>query len=441
MKSIILLMSMMIVMCLQLVPLYASLDNILPQIEQHSITLQTEDDLRDMITEMKDKDLVLLGEASHGTSEFYTWRREISKLLINEGDINFIVVEGDWHSCYAVNQYIKGYDDSYDNARSLLIDNFNRWPLWMWANEEVLELVEWLRDYNNGLDEEQRVGFYGMDVYDQWQSMNRVREYLRQTDIAELMLVESNYDCFEEYNLDEWAYARAVHFGADACDEEMREVVDRLKEYEDELKEKCRISFFEAKQNAYVVKNAEKYYRTAVADNNRAWNKRVYHMRDTVHRLKSYYGEDARGIVWAHNTHVGDARATSMAHQNRKNIGQLFREKIGEEQVFILGFGTYIGTVMAGAQWGAHREIMNVPAGMDDSLEDLLAKVEIPSFYILLENLRIDKAIKPIAHRAIGVVYDPSREHLGNYVPTIWPLRYDAFIFLKNTKALNPLHD
>ncbi len=440
MKSMIF-MSMVMVLYMLLVPLFANLDNILPQIEQHSIALETEPDLRDLIEEMKDRELVLLGEASHGTSEFYTWRREISKLLIKESDVNFIVVEGDWHSCYKVNQYVKGYENSYDSARQLLIDNFNRWPQWMWANEEVLELVEWLREYNLALDAEQRVGFYGMDVYDQWQSMNRVRKYLRQTDIAELVHVKSNYDCFSQYDMDEWAYARAVYFGADACDEEMREVVERMKEYEDVLIEECHISYFDAKQNAYVVKNAEKYYRTAVADNNRAWNKRVDHMSDTVLRLKNFYSEDAKGIVWAHNTHVGDARATSMAQRNRTNIGQLFREQLGEEAVFILGFATYEGAVMAGAEWGKRRQIMDVPAGMKDSLEDLLAKVEIPSFYVLLENLRIDEALQPIGHRAIGVVYDPSREHLGNYVPTIWPYRYDAFIFLKQTKALNPLHE
>jgi len=381
---------------------------------------------------------VLLGEASHGTSEYYKWRASISERLIREKGFSFIAVEGDWPDCYEVNRYAKGYPNSGKSAREVL-EAFDRWPTWMWANEEILELAERLRQYNGGLPEEERVGFYGLDVYSLWESMGAVIEYLERVDPEAVDTARRAYKCFEPYGEDVREYARATAFVPTSCEAEVVEMLaelrNRLPEYRDDPE-----SRFSAEQNALVVRGAERYYRAMVRGGSSSWNVRDRHMVETLERLMHHHGPDAKAIVWEHNTHIGDARYTDMADVGMVNVGQLMREQRGEVDVVLVGFGSHRGSVIAGAEWGAPMERMPVPPAREGSWEDILHRTsEEDKLLVFAEAENEDGSLEPRAHRAIGVVYDPARERYGNYVPTVLPRRYDAFLYVDESRALHPL--
>ncbi len=410
-------------------------------IASKAIELNSSADIDELIEKAGDKRLMLLGEASHGTHEYYVWRDSICRRLISEKGFSFIAVEGDWASLYELNRYVKDMEGSAGSAREVL-KNFDRWPEWMWGNEEVEGLIEWLRDYNKDLSFEDKVGFYGKDVYDEWNSMAALYNFLEKHDQQLLGEVKALYNCFDPYGEDSGQYARAVGQGQPNCSEEVSAVVDLMRDSRDRFKDVSDYDYFYAKQNALVVKYAEKFYRnSAISRGPDGWNSRVEYMFLTVNRLLDKYGDDAKGIVWAHNTHVGDARKTEMKNRGQVNIGQLSREDLGRENVFITGFGTYTGTVKAGRQWEGNMQKMNVPEAHRDSYEYLLNKVGYDNFMLIFddqdrehEELMIERG-----HRAIGVVYNPEREVPGNYVVTLLPERYDAFIFFEKTRALNPI--
>jgi erythromycin esterase len=257
---------------------------------------------------------VLLGEASHGTSEFYTWRREITKHLITEKEFSFIAVEGDWPDCYNVNRYVKAMPDSGRSAYDVL-HSFNRWPTWMWANREIVALVEWLRKYNEKLPEDQKVGFYGLDVYSLWESMESVIKYLQRVDPQAIRTAIEAYRCFEPYGRSVEDYARATAFVPESCEDE---VIDMLIDLRSKASQYSidgigtREAYFNAEQNAIVAKNAELYYRKMIQGGTATWNIRDTHMMDTLKRLMEFHGKGSKSIVWAHNTHIGDARQTDM---------------------------------------------------------------------------------------------------------------------------------
>ncbi len=409
-------------------------------IEEQSISLDSYSDIDKLIRKAEGKRLVLLGESTHGTLEFYKWRAEISRRLIEEAGFNFIVVEGDWYPACQVNRFVKGFYLKETSPEELLLQNFTRWPQWMWANPVIKDLVVWLKEYNEDRTWEELAGFYGMDVYGHWESMRAVKEYIRYAGSEKLMEVKSNYDCFAKYNYDEWVYAQAVHAGSQPCEEKVEEVLALLMEKGPTLSPGAPYNYFSAKQNAIVVRNAELYYRTASGGGSEGWNNRVLHMKDAINRLLDFYGEDSRGIVWAHNTHIGDARATTMAARGELNIGQLARERYGMEDVYIVGFGTHRGYARAGRRWGFPGEEMSVPPGREGSVEDLFHRVSYPVFLINIGETSIEELRKPLMHRAIGVIYNPLRE-TGNYVPTILPLRYDSFIFIEETRAISQLEE
>jgi erythromycin esterase len=401
--------------------------------------LQTTEDISPFIAKAGEKRLVLLGESTHGTSEYYYWRAEISKRLISEKGFSFIAVEGDWASIYRLNLYVRGMPGSGNSAKEVM-RSFNRWPFWMWANEETAVLIEWLRDYNKDLPDNKKVGFYGMDVYGQWEAMDELLDYVKKEIPGQYDEVKSRLDCFAAFGKNEWQYARAVNIGRESCENQLQEVIDILRESGDELRVSDPKRYFNAKQNAIVLKNAEYYYRLAVRGGANSWNSRVLHMNKTVNRLLDYYGEDSKGIVWAHNTHIGDSYATSMQQYGMFNIGHLTRKEHGRHKVFLAGFGTFSGTVLAGREWGSRQEIMRIPNGKKGSVEFVFNQVTNKPFYVLFtENDRQNPLLRqPLPHRAIGVVYDPRNEG-GNYVQTILPDRYDTFFFFKETKALKPL--
>ena len=391
-----------------------------------------------LLERIGDAHCVLLGEASHGTSEYYTWRASISQRLIRDKGFSFIAVEGDWPDCYEVNRYVKGYWDSGNSAREVL-EAFERWPTWMWANEEILELAEWLSGHNEGLPEKERVGFYGLDVYSLWESMEAVIEYLERVDPEAVNTARRAYKCFEPYGEDVREYARATAFVPTSCEEEVVEMLSELRnklpEYRDDPE-----SRFSAEQNALVVRGAERYYRAVVRGGSSSWNVRDRHMVQTLERLMWHHGKEAKAIVWEHNTHIGDARYTDMADVGMVNVGQLMRDQWGVENVVLVGFGSHRGSVIAGAQWGAPMERMPVPPARQGSWEDILHRTgEEDKLLIFAEAEDEDGLLEPRAHRAVGVVYDPAYERYGNYVPTVLPRRYDAFLYLDETRALHPL--
>jgi len=397
------------------------------------------DPLLDRIGETR---IVLLGEASHGTAEYYTWRHLISERLIGEKGLSCIAVEGDWPDCYRVNRYVKGATNSGGSAREVL-HAFNRWPTWMWANEEVVALSEWLRRFNENLPEAERVGFYGLDVYSLWDSLHAVVEYLNRVDPPAAEVAKEAYRCFEPYGEDVQEYARATAFVPASCEAEVVGTLSMLRRkipaYPDD-----REAAFNAEQNALVAKNAELYYRTMIRGDTASWNIRDHHMADTLDRLIQFHGPTAKAIIWEHNTHIGDARATDMSEEGMVNVGQLVRERYGEENVVLVGFGSYRGSVIAAVAWEAPMEVMPVPPAAEASWEEILHRVAPRDRLIVFENVdRLpgnERLYEWRGHRAIGVVYHPNRERFGNYVPTMMPFRYDAFIYLDETQALHPLH-
>lgn len=398
--------------------------------------LENSTDLDPLISAMANKQVVMLGEASHGTHEYYTWRTAISKRLIREHGFQFVAVEGDWPDCYKLNRYIKGYADAGDHVEDVL-KSFDRWPTWMWANWEVAALAEWLKEHNVHQPVNKKAGFYGLDVYSLWDSMKAMMEYLQNEDPSLAAYAQQAWRCFDPFHEDEQQYARHTLYNARCKDE----VVGLLKQIRmrAQFMDGDREAGLNTEQNAIIAVNAENYYSAMVRFDNESWNIRDRHMIDTLDRLLNFHGPQAKAIVWEHNTHIGDARATDMAKAGMVNTGQLAREKYGEENVFLCGFAGYEGTVIAGEQWGAPMEVMEVPKARSHSIESLLHKKYNRDCYSIFVDETEDMFNQTIPHRAIGVVYDPEMEHYGNYVPSFMSQRYDALLFFNQTKALHPM--
>ncbi len=422
--------------------------------EEYNQKLENSVDLNPLFEQIGKDNIqyVLLGEASHGTSEFYSWRSEITKRLIKERGFSFIAVEGDWPDCYGANRYIKGISGSSQSAYDVLY-SFNRWPTWMWANREIVNLVEWLREYNKKPSEEQRIGFYGLDVYSLWESMEAVIRYLKKVDPKALKTAIEAYRCFEPYGKSVEDYARATAFVPESCEDE---VIDMLIELHKANQYKSdgltsREAYFNAEQNAIVAKNAELYYRKMIQGGTATWNIRDTHMMDTLIRLMEFHGKQAKSIVWAHNTHIGDAKYTDMAEAKMVNIGQLVREHAGDKNAALLGFGTHSGTVIAAKEWGEKMERMHIPPAVNGSWDAMIHEFSKGKNRLLLFGDNAEESItrklpaeetrnKRRGQRAIGVVYNPEYERFGNYVPTLLTRRYDAFLYIDKTHALHPLH-
>lgn len=427
----------------QLGPNFASeTDKLVKEVKDIGHPLETLDDLDPLLEYIGDSRYVLLGEASHGTSDYYTWRAKLSRRLIDEKGFSFIAVEGDWPDCYEINRYIKGYEDSGDTAADVL-RNFERWPTWMWANWEVAALAEWLRAYNEEQPENMQAGFYGLDVYSLWESMEEVMGYLAEYAPDAVDAARRAFLCFEPYGRDVQEYARSTALVPQGCEQE---VVNLLGEVRNQVRSfpGDREADFNAEQNAFVTAEAERYYRAMVRGGANSWNVRDYHMADTLDRLMEHHekvwGAEPKAIVWEHNTHIGDARYTDMSQSGMVNIGELARERHEEEGVVLVGFGSYEGSVIAGSQWGAPMQRMNVPRGKAGSWEQVLHQAGGSNRLLLLEELRgMEAAEEWRGHRAIGVVYHPEYEW-GNYVPSLLPRRYDAFLFVDESEALHPLH-
>lgn len=405
------------------------------QISRRLVEAEDLDPLLDLIAEAR---CVLLGEATHGTSEYYLWRSVLSRRLIEEKGFSFIAVEGDWPDCYRLNRFVKNYPDAGDSAREVL-HAFERWPTWMWANWEVVALAEWLQRFN-AAHPGRRGGFYGLDVYSLWESMQAILRYLERVDPQAASTAQQAYRCFEPYGEDVQGYAWSTRMVPEDCEDEVIDLLvqmqQRASRYDGDPE-----AGFNAEQNSRVIVNAEQYYRAMVRSDRSSWNIRDEHMVETFQRLLDFHDPGSKGIVWAHNTHVGDARYTDMARAGMLNIGQLIRQQNEGDGAVLVGFGSHQGTVIAGQEWGAPMEEMRVPPAAPGSWEDLLHRTGEGDRLLLLEPAReSENLMQPRGHRAIGVVYQPEYESRGNYVPTVLPQRYDAFAYLEETHALHPLH-
>ncbi|MER7165411.1 erythromycin esterase family protein [Micromonospora sp. NPDC000207] len=392
-------------------------------------------DFDPLLERVRDARVVMVGEASHGSHDYYRIREQLTRRLIAEGGFSFVAVEGDWPDCDRVNRSVLGMPGSAADPHAAL-RRFERWPTWMWANAEVARFARWLRAWNLDRPETVRVGFHGLDVYSLWESMQAILDYVGEEDPDSFEAVQEAYACFEPYGrrLDE--YGVASRFVSARCEEEVIRLLARTREHA----ASDGPDRFSAWQNAAVVAGAERYYRAMVGGGAQSWNVRDVHMADTLDRLLDRYGPQARGIVWAHNTHVGDGRATDMSDDGMVTIGQLARERYGPDDVVLIGFGSYRGTVTAAPRWGATVETMVVPPARPGSVEQRMHEL-LPERAVLV----FDGPDQPgwvtetVDHRAIGVVYDPAFESWGNYVPTRLAQRYDGFVWCDETTALRPL--
>jgi erythromycin esterase len=406
----------------------------------NSIEVNDEGAITELIEKIGSAKYVLLGEASHGTHEYYTWRIKISKKLIEKKGFSFIAVEGDWPDCYKLNRYIKNYPDSGESAKDVL-HSFNRWPTWMWANWETVALAEWLRGHNDRHVKEDKIGFYGLDVYSLWESFDEVLSYLENKDLTIKKAALDAFTCFERYNRGEGQkYALSARAVSLSCEDEVVNLLTKIRGYIPTCNSDPEESM-NVRQNAQVIVNAERYYRAMILPGPTSWNIRDRHMVHTLENLMEFHGPDAKGIIWEHNTHIGDARATDMRDDGTVNVGQVINEEHKPEEVFSIGFGSYKGTVIAASEWGNVMQVMQVPEAVKHSWEYELHKLEAKDRVLFMtEAMRDYLGEQEFEHRAIGVVYRPKHEHFGNYIPCKIPYCYNAFIYLDETSALHPLH-
>lgn len=394
-------------------------------------------DLAPILEAIGNAKIVMLGEASHGTSEFYTVRAELSKRLIQEKGFSLIAVEGDWPSSHQVNRFIKGYGHEGKTAHEVL-QAFSRWPNWMWANEEIADFIVWLKEHNTQSDA--KTGFYGIDIYSLWESMDEIVHHLTHTDPdgGDLELAKAAFSCFEPFNRKSDSYSIASANFSAACVDEVSKLLASIRSnqehYQDEQEGDLNLGI-----NALVAKNAEDYYRSVMKSGEISWNIRDEHMVEAINEVRDYHGEDAKIIIWEHNTHIGDARATDMRNDGMLNVGQVLREQNRPEDVFAVGFGTYQGTVIASEAWGIPHEVMEVPPARTNSWEEILHRTGAHDKYLIFDSDNFSAFDRWTGHRAIGVVYNPEHEAYGNYVPSRISRRYDAFIFINETKALDPV--
>jgi erythromycin esterase-like protein len=413
------------------------------ELTQSAKSLQSIADLDALIEMAVDKKVVLLGEGSHGTHEFYHWRDQISRRLIEESGYSFIAVEGDWSAILHFDRYVRDLPGAANSAREALM-KIDRWPLWMWANEEVAELGEWLREHNSDLPDNQKVGFHGIDIYGMWDSLAQIQEFYREHLPEQADEVKGHYEILNNFSGSNQAYVQHVYRLRPSAEDGVAKVAEKLRSRYANASGSEKAKLFKMRQHAKVVKHGEMHLREMTRTGAHSWNARATHFEKTLHRLLEHYGPNSKGIIWAHNTHIGDARATSMGRSGQVNIGQLARERHGAENVLAVGFGTGTGQVLAGSRWEGPRQTMQIPTPPSDSLESIMLAIaqqkESKALWWIFERGNSEIRNQIIPHRAIGVVYDPAQEQRGNFVPTRLGQRYDAFIFFQQTKTLDPLN-
>jgi erythromycin esterase-like protein len=388
---------------------------------------------------------VLIGEASHGTHEFYRERVKITQRLILEKGFTAVTVEADWPDAWRVNRYVRGLSNDHDAREALA--GFERFPAWMWRNTEVCDFVEWLRNHNRNLKPTQQVGFYGMDLYSLFRSMEEVLSYLDRTDPVEALRARSRYACFDHVGQDSQAYGYAAAYGMarsceDAVVQQLQEMTLRLTE-NTSAPSSAKDDYFYAQQNARLVRNAEAYYRSMFRGRVSSWNLRDSHMVETLVALSNHLSQGVaapRMAVWAHNSHLGDAGQTEMGDRGEWNVGQLMRERFGAD-AFLIGMSTHHGTVTAASEWDQPPQRKRVRPGLEGSWEAVFHQVGTPDFMLILrdhtELLNLTEALR--LQRAIGVIYRPETERQSHYFYTHLGRQFDALLHWDESHALVPL--
>ena len=390
--------------------------------------------------------LVLIGEASHGTHEFYRERARITRRLIDELGFNAVAIEGDWPDAYRVNRYVMG--DSNDGDANTSLGGFRRFPTWMWRNRDVLSFVQWLKARNDAQSNSSvKVGLYGLDLYSLRASIEAVVKYLERVDPEEARRARERYSCFDHVGADGQAYGYALASGAaDPCEDAVMSQLLELRRQSDNYLLARGVANedeqFYAEQNAQLVHDAEQYYRLMYRANVSSWNLRDSHMANTLDHLIAYLNHRSaptKVVVWAHNSHVGDARATSMSARGELNIGQLARERHGDDALLV-GFSTNTGYVTAASDWGGPTERKRVRSARPDSHEAMLHAAGIRQFWVPTQDLTVDEELAGTRlERAIGVVYRPDTELQSHYFEADLIQQFDIVIHLDHTRALEPL--
>lgn len=390
---------------------------------------------------------VMLGEASHGTHEFYRERAHITRRLIEEKGFNAVAVEADWPDAYRVNGYVKGLEDSLSAVDSL--SGFRRFPTWMWRNTDVVEFLGWLREYNDNLKTtEQKAGFYGLDLYGLYASIEAVLAFLDKVDPQAAESARKRYSCFETYgeNLQQYGYVTSIGWQKNCEAEVIQQLLDLQKREREYAQRDGRLAegeIFNAEQNARLIRNAERYYRSMFSSGVSSWNLRDVHMAETLNALMNYLHSrytKPKVVVWAHNSHIGDARATQMGKMGELNIGQLIRERFGKD-AFLIGFSTFSGTVTAAINWDSPALRRHVRLALNGSYEHLFHQIRVPDFWLWLRDSEVASEVLagPFLERAIGVIYRPDTERESHYFWAQLPQQFDAVIHFDKTRAVEPL--
>lgn len=385
--------------------------------------------------------IVLIGEASHGTRDFYAMRADLTRRLIADHGFRAVTLEADWPDAFRVHRYVTGRSDDRDAVTAL--SDFRRFPAWMWRNETMRDFVGWLAEFNATRAADARTGVFGLDLYSLHASIESVLAYLDRVDADAAARARKRYACFEYFGDDPQGYAVGVMQGFDPCeDEAVAQLVDLRRQATlprapgagDPL------DVFSAEQNARLVVNAERYYRAMYRGRESTWNLRDRHMVDTLVALRERIPGAADGtVVWAHNSHLGDARATEMSRRGEVNVGQLVRERYGPD-VFSIGFSTFDGTVTAASDWDAPAERKRVRPGLAGSYERMFHEHGQDRFWLDLGDRDVAAALRgALLQRAIGVIYRPETERWSHYFEARVPEQFDAIIHLDNTVAVTPL--
>ena len=388
-----------------------------------------------LLARIGDAQVVLLGEASHGTSEFYRMRDRISRELIAKKGFQFVAIEGDWPDAARVDHYVRHleYPPSEWTA-------FARFPTWMWRNNEVRVFVDWLRSHNAALNPAKRVAFHGLDLYSLYDSIRAVLKYLDEVDPATARAARERYGCLTPWQSDPATYGHAALTGAyPTCESEVAVVLLDLMHKRRAYVERDGERFMDAVQNARLIANAEQYYRIMYYGSRASWNLRDSHMFETLKTLLAFYGSKSKAIVWAHNSHIGDASATEMFSRGEYNLGHLCRKEFGT-LAYTIGFGTNAGTVAAASNWDGPMEIKRVVPAVAESYERIFHEFGVPNFCLdLSQALNGSEGLrKPRLERAIGVIYRPETELASHYFQAVLPKQFDEYVWFDETKAITP---
>ena len=413
-------------------------------VRRHAVVIDESRGIGQILDRIADQRVVLIGEATHGTHEFYQTRAQLTQALIASRGFNIVALEADWPDAFRANRWVRGRGD--DGSAEAALGDFVRFPRWMWRNRPVVRFLDWLRAHNLRLPPAQQAGIYGLDLYSLHRSIDEVLSYLQRTDPAAAERARHRYACFDVFGVDPQAYGHATTRGLHPSCE--REVIEQLVElrrqaaaYAARDGHIAADEYFSAEQNARVVREAETYDRAMFGSGRESWNLRDRHMMATLQAAMAHVERtsgEARAVVWAHNSHLGDARATQMSAHGELNVGQLAREAFGDE-VLSIGVTTHTGSVTAASNWDEPAELMAVRPSLAGSYERLFHNVGVSPFILDLHGPASEVLDAPLLERAIGVVYRPQSERQSHYFTARLARQFDLVIHYDETRALEPL--